>query len=59
MAIFLILSDPEYEALITVLKGYRDGLEIVRPTVGYNRIKQLDAEFKLVFDIEQKLKKAK
>jgi hypothetical protein len=57
VAVFLILTDAEYEALIAVCEGWKQGIKNVG-TPPPDRAKLMDAELKLVTSIEQKLKNA-
>ncbi len=57
MAVFLILSDAEYEAMIAVCEGWRQGIKNVQ-TPAPDRASLMDAELKLVTSIQNKLKKA-
>jgi hypothetical protein len=57
MAVFLILTDAEYEALIAVCEGWKQGIASVGQPAP-DRAKLMAAELKLVQSIELKLKNA-
>ena len=55
MAVFIVLDDTEYSMLISVLEGYKDGLEKAK---GSSCELALGMEHLVVESIEKKLKDA-